>query len=199
VLKNISQEAIIVGTKRVERYEYPEDAIRELVANAIIHRDYKIIETYNQIRVFQDRVEIVNPGSLPPGVTIDNIKEAQFSRNSIIAARLKDLHYLEEYGRGIDIVIKRMQEWQLPSPLFRNSVNSFEAILLGKKYQSLNDRQIKIIDVLLLKNRLTAQDCKKILKRTTRATINNDLKKLKELNILKVNGASVNTYYTLAF
>jgi len=92
-----------------------------------------------------------------------------------------------------------MQEWQLPSPLFRNSVNSFEAILLGKKYQSLNDRQIKIIDVLLLKNRLTAQDCKKILKRTTRATINNDLKKLKELNILKVNGASVNTYYTLAF
>lgn len=199
VLKNISQEAIIVGTKRVERYEYPEDAIRELVANAIIHRDYKIIETYNQIRVFQDRIEIVNPGSLPPGVTIDNIKEAQFSRNPIIAARLKDLHYLEEYGRGIDIVIKRMQEWQLPSPLFRNSVNSFEAILLGKKYQSLNDRQIKIIDVLLLKNRLTAQDCKKILKRTTRATINSDLKKLKELNILKVNGASVNTYYTLAF
>lgn len=199
VLKNISKKAAIVGTKRIDKYEYPEDAIRELIANSIIHRDYKIIETYNQIRIFQDRIEISNPGSLPPGVTVENIKEAQFSRNSIIAARLKDLRYLEEYGRGIDIVIKKMQEWGLPMPLFRNSVNNFEAILLGGKYSEINDRQIKLIDVLLIKNRLTAQDCEKILKGTTRATINNDLKKLRDLGVLVANGASVNTYYTLAF
>lgn len=199
VLKNISKKSSIVGTKREDKYEYPEEAIRELVANAIIHRDYKIIETYNQIRVFQDRLEIVNPGSLPPGVTVDNIKEAQFSRNSMIAARLKDMHYLEEYGRGIDIVIKKMKEWGLPSPLFRNSVNSFEAILLGEKYKDINDRQIKLIDVLLIKNRLTVADCQKILRGTPRATINNDLKKLRDLGILITNGASVNTFYTLAF
>jgi ATP-dependent DNA helicase RecG len=199
VLKSISKKAGIVGTKRVEKYEYPEEGIRELIANSIIHRDYKIIETYNQIRIFQDRIEIANPGSLPPGVTVENIKEAQFSRNSIIAARLKDLRYLEEYGRGIDIVIKKMQDWGLPSPLFRNSVNSFEAILLGEKYADLNNRQIKLIDVLLLKNRIDAQDCQKILKGTPRATINSDLKKLRDIGILVVNGASVNTYYTLAF
>lgn len=199
ILKNISKKSTIVGTKREDRYEYPEDAIRELVANAIIHRDYKIIETYNQIRIFQDRIEIVNPGSLPPGITVDNIKEAQFSRNSIIAARLKDLRYLEEYGRGIDIVIKKMEEWNLPSPLFRNSVNTFEVILLGEKYQDLNNRQIRIIDVLLLKSRITAHDCQKIVKGTPRATINSDLKKLRDLGILITNGASVNTYYTLGF
>lgn len=199
VLKNISKKAFIVGTKREDRYEYPEEAIRELIANAIIHRDYKIIETYNQIRVFQDRLEIINPGSLPPGVTVDNIKEAQFSRNSMIAARLKDMHYLEEYGRGIDIVIKKMKDWSLPSPLFRNSVNSFEAILLGERYKDINDRQIKLIDVLLMKNRLTVADCQKILKETPRATINNDLKKMKNLGILMTNDASVNTFYTLAF
>lgn len=199
VLKNISKQAVIVGTRREERYEYPEDAIRELIANAIIHRDYKIIETYNQIRVFRDRIEIVNPGSLPPGVTIENIKEAQFSRNSMIAARLKDMRYLEEYGRGIDIVFRKMREWFLPVPLFRNSVNSFKAVLLGEVYHDINDRQIKLIDMLFLKNRLTIQDCQKILKETPRATINNDLKKLRELGILLVNGASVNTFYTLAF
>jgi ATP-dependent DNA helicase RecG len=199
ILKNIAKKSIIVGTKRVEKYEYPEEAIRELVANAIIHRDYKIIETYTQIRVFEDRIEISNPGSLPPGVTVDNIKEAQFSRNSMIAARLKDLKYLEEYGRGIDIVIKKMQDWELPLPLFRNSVNSFEAILLGDKYRDINERQIKLISVLLLKGRLTAQDCQKILKGIKRATINTDLKRLKDLGILVQNGASVNTYYTLAF
>lgn len=199
ILKNISKLAVIVGTKRVERYEYPEAAIRELVANAIIHRDYKIIETYTQIRIFNDRIEIANPGSLPPGVTIDNLKEAQFSRNSMIAARLKDMKYLEEYGRGIDIVIRKMSEWQLPTPLFRNSVNSFEAILLGKAYKDINDRQIEIINVLLIKGKLTIADCQKILKGTPRATLNSDLKKLKDLGVIVPNGASTNTYYTLAF
>jgi ATP-dependent DNA helicase RecG len=199
VLKNIAKNAVIIGTKRVERYEYPEEGVRELIANAIIHRDYKIIETYTQIRVFQDRVEIINPGSLPPGVTVDNIKEAQFSRNSMIAARLKDMRYLEEYGRGIDIVIKKMSDWGLPEPLFRNSVNSFEAILLGNVYRDINDRQIKVIDTLLIKGRLTIHDCQKILRGTPRATINSDLKKLRDLGVLLHNGASVNTYYTLAF
>ncbi len=199
VLKNISKQAVIAGTKRVEKYEYPEEAIRELIANALIHRDYKIIETYSQIRVFRDRIEIISPGSLPPGVTVDNIKEAQFSRNSMIAARLKDLRYLEEYGRGVDIVFKKMSEWGLPAPLFRNSVNSFEAILLSHAYHDINNRQVKIIDALLIKGRLTAQDCQKILKGTPRATINADLKKLRELGVLIPNGASVNTYYTLAF
>lgn len=199
ILKNIRVQASIVGTKRVSSFEYPEKAIRELIANAVIHRDYKVIETYTQIRIFDDRIEILNPGSLPPGVTVDNLKEAQFSRNSMIAARLKDLKYLEEYGRGIDIVFRMMSEWGLPAPLFRNLVNGFEAILLGEKYRHVNDRQSQIINVLLLKGKLTVQDCQKILKGTPRATINSDLKKLRDLGMLVPNGASVNTYYTLAF
>ncbi len=199
VLKNIAKNAVIEGTKRVERYEYPEEAIRELIANAIIHRDYKIIETYTQIRVFQDRIEIANPGSLPPGVTVDNLKEAQFSRNSMVAARLKDMRYLEEYGRGIDVVIKKMSDWGLPEPLFRNSVNSFEAILLGSKHHNINERQIKIIDSLLIKGKLTVSDCQKILKETPRATINKDLRDLKESGVIKPHGASTNIYYTLGF
>ena len=113
ILRNIRKTAHISGTKRYERYEYPEQAIRELVANAVIHRDYKITETFTQIHIFKDRLEIANPGSLPPGVTVDNIKDAQFSRNAIIAGRLKDLDYLEEYGRGIDIVLSKMEEWGL--------------------------------------------------------------------------------------
>jgi len=116
-----------------------------------------------------------------------------------MAARMKDMRYLEEYGRGIDIVIKKMEEYGLPSPLFRNLVNSFEVILLGTKYHNINERQIRILDVLLLKSKLTAQDCQRILKGTPRATINADLKKMRELGIIIDHGASVNTYYTMAF
>ena len=117
----------------------------------------------------------------------------------MIAARLRDLQYLEEYGRGIDIVVREMEKWELPAPLFRNSVNSFEAILLGRNYRDINDRQMKIIDALLIKGKLTIQDCQKILRGTPRGTINADLKKLKDLGVLVPNGASVNIYYTLAF
>ena len=113
ILRNISLKSEIIGSKRVDRYGYPEDAIRELVANAIIHRDYMITETYPQINIFANRIEISNPGNLPPGITIENIKESQFSRNEIIASILRDFDYMEEYGRGIDIVFSRMIEWDL--------------------------------------------------------------------------------------
>jgi len=199
ILKNIKKNASILGTKRVEMYEYPEKAIRELVANALIHRDYKIIETYTQICIFADRITFTNPGCLPPGVTVDNIRDAQFSRNSIIAGRLKDLNYLEEFGRGIDLVIRQMEERGLCTPVFRNLVNSFQVILLGSKYRSLNERQLKIINSILLIGKITAKDCLKVLKGIPRATLNKDLKDLKDLDILKSNGASINTYYTLDF
>ncbi|MCC6758817.1 MAG: putative DNA binding domain-containing protein [Candidatus Omnitrophica bacterium] len=198
ILRNIRKTAHIVGTKRQERYEYPEQAIRELVANAVIHRDYKITETFTQIHIFKDRLEITNPGSLPPGITVENIKDAQYSRNAIIAGRLKDLDYLEEYGRGIDIVFNKMEEWGLPAPLFRNSVNSFQSMLLGEKFRNLSIRQHKIIDSLLIKGQLTIRDCLKILKGTPRVTINSDLRELKELEIIEQKGASVNTYYVIA-
>lgn len=199
ILKNIKKTALIVGTRRIERFEYPEEAIRELIANAVIHRDYKIIETFTQITVFEDRIVITNPGCLPPGVTIDNIRDAQFSRNLIIAGRLKDLDYLEEFGRGINLVIKKMEEWELSPPLFRNLVNSFQVILLGKKYKNLNERQLKIINTILIVGKLTVKDCLKILEGTPRATINKDLKDLREFNIIKSQGASVNTFYTIGF
>lgn len=199
ILKNIRKTASIIGTKRIDKYEYPEAAIRELIANAIIHRDYKIIETFTQIKIFNDRIEIINPGSLPPGVTVENIKDAQFSRNSMIAGRLKDLDYLEEYGRGIDIVLKKMEEWNLPNPLFRNLVNSFEVILLGTKYRQLNTRQMKLVDTLLIKGKLTVHDCQKILKEVPRATINKDLRDLKDLGVIIAHGASVSIFYTIAF
>ncbi len=198
ILKNIHKIAYIKGTKRFEKYEYPEQAIRELVANAVIHRDYKIIETYTQIHVYKDRLEITNPGSLPPGVTVENIKDAQFSRNAVIAARLKDMDYLEEYGRGIDIVFSKMEEWGLLAPLFRNSINSFQSILLGERFKDLNHRQIKIIDNLLLRSKLTIRDCFKILKGVPRFTINRDLRILKQLGMIEKKGASVGTFYTLA-
>jgi len=194
-LRNIRRSAKIVGTKRVERYEYPEKAIREIVANAVIHRDYRITETYVQVNVFEDRIEVFNPGCLPPGVTVDNIRDAQVSRNEIIAARLKDLDYLEEYGRGIDIVFSEMEQWGLLPPLFKNTTNSFRVILPGEKLSKLNERQLRIWDALVEQKRITAGACEKLFPDVSRATINNDLSKMQELKLIRSGGASYRTHY----
>ncbi len=196
VLRNIRTSAEIIGTKRVDRYEYPEKAIREIIANSVTHRDYRITETYTQINVFEDRLEVFNPGCLPPGVTVENIRDAQVSRNEIIAARLKDLDYLEEYGRGIDIVFTEMEKWGLLQPIFKNTTNSFKVILPGEKISKLlNDRQFRIWDFIVDQKKITATACAETFSDVSRATINNDLAKMQELGLIHSGGASTNTYY----
>lgn len=195
VLRNISLQATIEGTKRVDRYEYPEEAIRELVANAVIHRDYMITETYTQVNVFSNRLEISNPGNLPPGVTIGNIKDSQFSRNEIIAAILKDMDYLEEYGRGIDIVFSKMNEWGLLEPIFKNLSNSFKVILLGSVFKELNQRQVRIWNALQEKKQITSRECKEMFPEMSKATIGLDLNKLESIELIVSRGSSYNTFY----
>lgn len=199
VLRNISLKAFIQGTKRVEKYEYPEEALRELVANAVIHRDYMITETYTQINIFSNRIEISNPGNLPPGVTIKNIKDSQFSRNEIIASILKDMDYLEEYGRGIDIVFSKMQEWGLLDPIFKNMSNTFRVVLLGEALKDLNERQVVIWNTLQDKRQMTARNCKDMFPHVSRATIGIDLNKLVEMELIIPKGSSINTYYEPQF
>ena len=195
ILRNIALKADIVGTKRIEKYEYPEDALREILANALIHRDYKVTGTYIHVNIFVDRIEISNPGTLPPGVTIENLKDSQFSRNEIVANILRGLDYMEEFGRGIDLIYAKMIDWGLVEPLFKNRSNMFRVTLLGKKFRELNERQIKIWHYLQDNNQITASIAHELFPTVSRATINTDLKKMVKLEFINVKGQSNNTYY----
>lgn len=195
ILRNIPLKATIEGTKRVEKYEYPADAIRELVANAVIHRDYTITETFTNISIFSNRIEISNPGNLPPGVTIENIKEAQFSRNEIIAEILKDMDYLEEYGRGIDIVFSLMNDWGLLKPIFKNMSNSFKVTLLGEMFKGLNDRQIEIWQLAQEQKRITSKLCQEKFDDISRQTLVSDLSRLVDVGLLEQRGIASTTFY----
>ena len=199
ILKNIAQEAKIVGTRRVEKFEYPELALREVVANAIIHRDYMITGTYTHVQVYSDRIEVANPGTLPPGVTIDNLRDSQFSRNEVIARVLRDLDYIEEFGRGIDLIYSSMSDWGLVEPLFKNRSNMFKVTLLGKEYSKLNDRQIAIWHFLQDSPRITAGIAHTKFSDVSRPTINNDLAQMVELGLIETKAAGRNTYYESKF
>jgi ATP-dependent DNA helicase RecG len=200
VMRNIPLRAKLKGSKRVETFAYPEEAIREIVANAIVHRDYQVTETYTQINVFSNRIEVSNAGNLPPGVTIRNIKDAQFSRNEVIASTLKDMEYMEEYGRGIDLVYARMREGGLLDPLFKNTANTFRVTLLGDAFSSVSESQVLIWQYLQTnEEKITAAKCLEILPERSRPSINLDLTKLVESGLIEKKGSGRSTFYQAVF
>lgn len=195
IKRNIKTEARIVGSKREERFEFPDLALREVVVNALVHRDYSNKGTFVQVTVFANRIEVLNPGTLPPGVTIENLKNSQFSRNNVIAQVMRDMEYMEEFGRGIDLIYSQMLEWNLPEPLFKNVANVFKVTLLGQGFRELNERQVKIWDYLQDKNQITALIAHSLFPKVSRPTINNDLKKMQDMELIELKGTANNTYY----
>lgn len=87
--------------KRMESYSYPIDAVREAIMNAFVHRDYTMSSDI-KIEIFDDRLAISSPGSLPDGLTVEDIKQgANAKRNPILINALDKMNYIENYGSGI--------------------------------------------------------------------------------------------------
>ncbi|MCB4757023.1 MAG: putative DNA binding domain-containing protein [Elusimicrobia bacterium] len=113
---------------------YPVMALRELIANAVIHRDYSRTDSYVQIEIFEDRIEITNPGSLLPGMDVDRLIDQQpRARNEVLASRMRELGFCEERGSGIDKVAFELELYGLPAVAFENFADSFKAALFRPK------------------------------------------------------------------
>jgi ATP-dependent DNA helicase RecG len=115
---------------------YPEIAIRELIANALIHQDFSISGTGPIIEVFEDRIEITNPG-VPLIDTMRFIDNPPQSRNESLASFMRRINICEERGSGIDKVIKNIEIFQLPAPNFA-AIDKFTKSTLFA-YQKLNN------------------------------------------------------------
>ncbi|MBI1822088.1 MAG: putative DNA binding domain-containing protein [Nitrospirae bacterium] len=128
---------------RREVRRYPEIAIRELVANALIHQDFNITGSGPMIEVFTDRMEISNPG-LPLIDALRFIDEPPRSRNELLASLMRRMKICEERGSGIDKVISQVEIFQLPAPDFRATGDSTVAVLYGPREFSLMDKWERI-------------------------------------------------------
>jgi predicted HTH transcriptional regulator len=111
---------------------FPVLAIRELVANALIHQDMTITGAGPQIELFEDRLEISNPGA--PLIKTDRMIDLPpRSRNEALADRMRRMKMCEEQGSGLDKVVHACEVFQLPPPLFRAEGNAFQAVLYGSR------------------------------------------------------------------
>lgn len=111
---------------------FPELAVRELVANSLIHQDMTVTGAGPLIELFDDRLEITNPGKplIEPDRMIDM---APRSRNEAIAALMRRMRFCEEQGSGLDKVMTEVEVAQLPPPLLRASDNSMQVCLYGPR------------------------------------------------------------------
>lgn len=139
----LPQNEMIGQALRREVRMYPEIAIRELVANALIHQDFNLTGTGPMVEIFDDRMEITNPG-VPLIDPLRFIDEPPRSRNEILAAMMRRMNMCEERGSGIDKVILNIEVFQLPAPDFRVTSNHTIAVMFGPREFSAMDKEDRI-------------------------------------------------------
>jgi ATP-dependent DNA helicase RecG len=156
-IKDHSERSIEIGdsVKRLESYEYPAEAIREVLVNAIVHRDYFSYDSV-QISLFSDRLEIISPGGFPRGMTKDIFGTVSIQRNPKIYRLLRDVDYVEGLGTGVPRINNAMRDAGLTDAVFIPMDYLFRVIFYNKKsskkaissHQDLNQRQKKALDYL---------------------------------------------------
>ena len=128
------------GMHRIEQLEVPEEALRELVYNAIVHRDYLGADT--QMKVYNDRIWLWNEGELPEGFSVEKASKEHLSkpRNRLIANVFYKAGFIESWGRGVGKVCKAFANAHLPVPTFENYWNgSLVIIPRGQQSEPLNN------------------------------------------------------------
>lgn len=109
--------------------EYPEFVWKEIIINAIAHRDYSIKGTDIQIKMFDDHITVESPGKLPGIVRLSNIRTVHFSRNPKIARFLQEYDYVKEFGEGVDRMFKEMSDAGLPAPEYTDNAFMLNATI----------------------------------------------------------------------
>ncbi len=103
VRRNMGSAAWLDGGRRRRKRAFPLDAVREAVVNAVVHRDYAHEGTDVEVSLYVDRFEVISPGRLPNGVTVEKMKEGvvRVARNELLKEILRDYRYVEHHGMGV--------------------------------------------------------------------------------------------------
>jgi len=189
--------------QRIDKLEYPIKAVREAIINALIHRNYSE-PADTRVAIFDDRIEIISPGSFPKGVTPEKPKHVPV--NPVLCQLMYDIGLIEKYGSGIYMINELCEEWGIPRPEYELSevetTVSFrsggKAIVIGeieKMGVELNERQRGGLKIVFEKGKIANADYAKMFE-ISRNTATNDLTELVEKGLIKRVGRGRGSYYT---
>jgi len=179
------------GMQRVERDEYPVAAVREMILNALVHRNYMGAQT--QIRLYDDDFSVWNDGGLPDGITEEDLKKIHRSkpRSPLIADACFKGGYIDSWGRGTIKIIESCQEAGLLEPVLKEEQGGFLSKILknwltkdGLKKLELTERQIEAVLYTKKYGDITNSKYQEIAN-VSKATASRDIKVLEEKGLLK--------------
>lgn len=209
--KHLNVRSEIEGVNRRDIYEIPFKALREAIANAIIHRDYSVRGTSIMVEVHENKVVISNPGGFPSEMDKSKLGKASVRRNEVIADIFARMHKVERIGSGFQRIRESLNEAKLPFPSIES--DSFFIITfqrppyslkmkdsgLGEKLGvKLGINESKIIDLLKIDPHTTNIELAKKLNLST-TTIDNNIARLKNKNFLKRLGSRKSGHWEIVF
>lgn len=192
VERNTRTGAEIGRLRRVDIPEYPPVAVREAITNAIVHSDYGMKGISIMIAIFDDRIEITNPGGLTFGLTLENaLSGSSRIRNRVIAQIFRELKLIEHWGSGLQRIIAECEELGLEMPKFEELNNQFKVTLYSTKAISLklNQSQQNLIELLKESGKVSTKEAAEFWGISQRNAREN-LSKLIEDGFLKRIGTS---------
>lgn len=140
ISRHTKQYAVVRGVKREILPEYPEPVLREAILNALAHRDYGLVGTTVDVTIWDDRIEVRSPGSLPGHITTANMREEHYSRNRRIMRVLKMAGLVEEYGEGVDRMYREMEARLMEPPIFFSAESSVTVTLRNRFLVDVEDQ-----------------------------------------------------------
>jgi ATP-dependent DNA helicase RecG len=155
--------------------------------------------------MYDDRMEIISPGSLPGYMTLDNLVEEHFSRNPRIVNGLYQWGYIEELGLGIDRMIEDMVQAGHPPPTFRATAHTFTVTLQkanrrtppATPARNMNERQTRALAYVKEVGSITNREYQRLCPDVTTETLRLDLRDLVDRDILLKIGSKKGTHYIL--
>ncbi len=188
---------------RIDVRDYPEDAIRETLLNAIVHRDYSFSGS-TLINIYSDRLEMISLGGLVPGLSLEAAKMgASQARNEKLAALFYRLKLIEAYGTGISKIISSYRDSDL-EPIFESVEGAFRVILpnINIESNSINDsdmilveeKYLPVINLFKEQIKITRKDIERVMGIKSTHAIN-ILKEMLDEGIIKKIGKGKNTRY----
>ena len=184
IRKHLNRSYVITGDKqREERWDYPLEALREIVVNMIVHRDY-MDSSDSIIKIFDDRIEFFNPGRLMEGLSIERLIRGNYVsaiRNKQIATLFKEAGIIEKYGSGIKRIFESLMSHGFAKPSFEEIQNGFRVTVFKttqKTTQKTATRE-RILSALRENPKLTRDELALLLEKSPN-TIKGHLVRLKQ-------------------
>lgn len=191
----IIEDVKVMTPKGLKKAKYPQEALHEIVTNAVLHRDYSVPDDIH-IRIFDNRVEIQSPGLLPAHITPENIFDERFSRNGTMVRLINKFPDApnKDVGEGLNTTVEAMRKVRLVAPVIEQKGMN---VVVTLKHESLASPETLIMEFLMSHDKITNKQARQLSNVGSENAMKHILRKMVDAKMLTaVTGKTVfDTYY----